>query len=184
MGNVIYLVRHTPVGGMEGICYGQSDVALSSDFGSVANRVKQKLAGVRLDKLISSPLTRCRLLASVLQESYQTDSRLMETNFGEWELLTWNEIYETPEGKVWFDDYLNQSPPEGESFRMLIGRISQFIKEQIPPEGAVVIVTHAGPVRAFLVAMGLVTIDQAFDVKPDYGEVIKIENNSYNFITL
>lgn len=184
MGNVIYLVRHTPVEGMKGICYGQSDVALSSDFGSVANRVKQKLAGVWFDRLISSPLSRCRLLASVLQESYQTDSRLMETNFGEWELLTWNEIYETVEGKAWFDNYLNQSPPGGESFRMLIGRISQFIKEQIPLDESIVIVTHAGPVRAFLVAMGLVKAEDAFDVKPDYGEVIKIENNSYNYITL
>lgn len=184
MGNVIYLVRHTPVEAMEGICYGQSDVALSSSFDIVANQVKQKLADVRFDRLISSPLSRCRLLASVLDIPYQTDFRLMETNFGEWELLTWNEIYETAEGKSWFNDYLNQSPPGGESFRMLVGRISLFIKEQISSDESIVIVTHAGPIRAFFVAMGLVKAEDAFDVKPDYGEVIKIENNSYNYITL
>lgn len=185
MGGVIYLIRHTSVEeGLEGICYGQSDVQLSAGFEAEAAIVAQKLSGVTLDMSYSSPLSRCVQLSTFLGYHFRSDDRLREMNFGQWELVSWNDIYQSTEGKVWFEDYLNQLPPEGESFSLLINRISDFIREYIRSDQPVAIVTHAGPIRAFLVAMGLVGRSKAFDVKLAYGEVIKIENNSYNYITL
>jgi alpha-ribazole phosphatase len=41
----------------------------------------------------SSPLVRCKILASYLQSS-DFDSRLVEMNFGDWELQKWDDIPE------------------------------------------------------------------------------------------
>lgn len=184
MGGVIYLIRHTSVEKMEGICYGQSDVKLSSDFKAEAEIIRLKLSGIKFDACYSSPLSRCSELSSFLGFSYCRDERLKEMDFGEWELLPWTDIYDSSEGKIWFEDFLNYATPGGESFRALVDRIAEFLNEQIKTQKTVAIVTHAGPVRAFLVALGLVRFESAFDVKTAFGEVIKIENNSYNYITL
>lgn len=183
MGSVIYLIRHTSVEKMEGICYGQSDVKLSEWFELEAGNVQRKLAELPYDSIISSPLSRCCHLASCLNGTVYTDRRLMEMNFGEWELLPWTEIYHRAEGKKWFGDYLHEAPPGGESFQSMIRRVSEFIGEVCTDDKVIVIVTHAGTIRAFLAAMGLVAMDQAFDIPVAYGEVIKIEDNRYNYIT-
>lgn len=184
MGGVIYLIRHTSVDKQQGICYGQSDVRLSLDFKAEAEIIRLKLSGIKFDACYSSPLSRCSELSSFLGFSYSTDDRLKEMDFGKWELLPWTDIYDSSEGKIWFEDFLNYATPGGESFRALVDRIAEFLSDQIKTQKTVAIVTHAGPVRAILVALGLIGFDSAFDVKLAFGEVIKIENNCYNYITL
>ncbi|MGL5773670.1 MAG: histidine phosphatase family protein, partial [Bacteroidales bacterium] len=143
----------------------------------------QKLSEVDPDEIFSSPLSRCTLLAEQIGKPHRIDQRLMEMNFGEWELLPWTEIYHSAEGKKWFGNYLHEAPPGGESFQSMLRRVSAFIGEVCTDDKVRVIVTHAGTIRAFLAAMGLVAMDQAFDIPVAYGEVIKIEDNRYNYIT-
>lgn len=182
MSRVIYLIRHTSVNQMEGICYGQSDVELSKQADREFVTVIQKLSEVDPDEIFSSPLSRCTLLAEQLGKPYRTDQRLMEMNFGQWELKSWAEIYDSQAGKAWFEDYMKEVPPGGESFEMLIERVSDFIREYCWGNQTLAIVAHAGTIRAFLIALGLIDREDAFDVSLAYGEVVKISDNRYNYI--
>lgn len=88
----IYVVRHTKVSIEKGTCYGQSDVPLDNDYIKDIIKVKNRLPH-DFDKVFSSPLKRCCLLAesiSTLEIEYH-DS-LMEMNFGDWENKTWDTI--------------------------------------------------------------------------------------------
>ncbi|MGL4779749.1 MAG: histidine phosphatase family protein, partial [Bacteroidales bacterium] len=71
MGSVIYLIRHTSVEKMEGICYGQSDVKLSEQADSEFVTIIQKLSEVDPDEIFSSPLSRCTLLAEQIGKPHR-----------------------------------------------------------------------------------------------------------------
>lgn len=82
----IYLVRHTETVCGKGICYGQSDVALSEPFELIFENIISQLPSEAI--IFSSPLQRCVILAKYIQNkikaiSYQEDKRLMEMNFGD-----------------------------------------------------------------------------------------------------
>ena len=83
----IYLVRHTKVAVPPGIVYGHTDVSLSDSFEEEAAVVRKKVEGICFDAVWSSPLSRCVRLANYCGfRNIQTDDRLKELNFGEWEL--------------------------------------------------------------------------------------------------
>lgn len=205
MNKVLYLVRHTRTAMEQGICYGQTDVEVAGDFERAAQGIKDKLSGVAFDRVYSSPLKRCHRLAKVLAQNsvagealsslldksvshastqkVVVDERLMEMNFGDWEQRSWEEIYALPEGKRWFADYISTACPEGESFTDLLDRVSGFMRMlDETPQQNVLIVAHAGTIRAMLVYLGFTTAGAAFTIPVEYGEVVKIEKNSFRRI--
>lgn len=167
----LYLLRHTRVDVPQGICYGQSDVPLAESFPEEAAAVVKKLSEIRFDRVYSSPLSRCMLLAEKISNAILEDDRLKELNFGDWEGKTWDSIYESEEGKHWFADYENIACPQGESFRMMIDRVSHFIGDLPPDMENLLIVTHAGIIRSFLTILKGFSIDKAFNTPVDYGEI-------------
>lgn len=172
----LYLVRHTRVDTPAGICYGNSDVGLANTFPKELFAVQSKLEGIRFAKIYSSPLKRCVTLAQNLSRSVIIDERIREFDFGEWEHKAWNDIYALETGKKWFNDYVNTSCPQGESFRMMLRRVNEFLSRQLPDtDENILIVTHAGIIRAFLILIEDYTINEAFDTPVAYGEVITIE---------
>lgn len=181
----LYLVRHTHVNVAKGICYGHADVDVADTFYEELAAIQSRLQGITFDKTYSSPLKRCTLLASKLSESHIVDERIKEFNFGKWEHSTWDDIYAQEHGKQWFDDYLNTRCPEGESFRMLLQRVQRFIDDLPQNDGNILIVTHAGIIRSFLILIEDYSIDQAFDTAIAYGQVVKMshpqssKNNKY-----
>ncbi len=181
----LYLVRHTRVDVPKGICYGHADVDVVDTFHEELAAIQSRLRGITFDKTYSSPLKRCVLLANELSESHIVDDRIKEYNFGKWEYSKWDDIYAQEHGKKWFDDYLNTRCPEGESFRMLLQRVQRFIDDLPQNDGNILIVTHAGIIRSFLVLIENYSIDKAFDTAIAYGQVVKIshlrssKNNKY-----
>lgn len=170
----IYLVRHTQVAMPKGICYGSTDVELAPSFESEAEAVKQKLSGISFGASYSSPLTRCQRLAQQLTDSYVVDHRLSEYTFGDWECLPWDTIYAQPYGKRWFNDYVNVSTPNGESYIEMTQRIKSFIEALPSLPQPILIVTHAGIIRSFLVQLMGYTVGASFDRSIAYGEVVRI----------
>lgn len=79
-----------------------------------------------------------------------SDTKL--TIFGCWEGRAWGEI---PRGELdaWAADLQRARPPGGESVAMRLARIWRAIG-RLPPGGRTLVVTHAGPIRAALVATG------------------------------
>ncbi len=146
----VYLVRHTAVSVASGVCYGQSEVMLRPEFREDIRDVMKKLpAG--FDAVYSSPSSRCQQLASYPGNTQVIlDKRLMEMNFGHWEMKKWNEI---PEGELlpWTQDFIRHRPPGGESFLSLELRVHAFIRDLLDTDyKRVLIVTHSGPIRHFV----------------------------------
>jgi alpha-ribazole phosphatase len=175
----IYLVRHTETACEKGICYGQSDVDLAEPFDSIFENILSQLPPEAI--LFSSPLNRCVILAQYIQNniktiSYQEDKRLMEMDFGDWEMKNWNDIL--PEQiNPWMEDFVNVPASNGESFVVLHKRTESFLSDLVSKEikKPIVIVCHAGIIRSVLCHHTSLPLKDAFQNKVDFGEVIKIE---------
>jgi alpha-ribazole phosphatase len=174
----IYLVRHTETICEKGICYGQSDVNLVEPFEFVFENIIAQLPTEAL--LFSSPLKRCTILAKHIQNkiqaiSYQEDERLMEMNFGDWEMKNWNDIV-LEELNPWMEDFVNIPATNGESFVELHKRVVDFLSIQISKEitKPIIIVAHAGIIRSILCHHTSLPLKDAFQNKVDFGQVIKI----------
>ncbi len=176
---VIYLVRHTTPDVEKGVCYGQSDLGLTKMFPSEAMAVKQRLLDLGCSELavfISSPLQRCyRLACSLSDQTIQTDARLMEMNFGAWELQKWDDIDEDTL-RQWSDDFVQRPCPRGESYQIFYDRVAAFLEElKRGDKKEVVLVTHGGVIRCVLAYLGKTTLETSFEVTVDYGAVFREE---------
>ena len=63
------------------------DIPLSSRGRADAERLRDRLAGIPFDRVISSPLRRAAETAVIVApgRSIETDPRLMEADYGDWE---------------------------------------------------------------------------------------------------
>lgn len=168
------LVRHTSVDVSKGICYGVTDVQLASTFLSEVEQIRLKLKGKKYDAAFSSPLTRCTSLAAQIlpENDIQVDQRLIELDFGDWEMVTWDSIFASSEGKRWFANYVNITCPNGESYTDLIKRAELFLDtiRQSSYE-RVLVFTHAGFIRAMTCLLQHKTPEQAFYTPLEYGQI-------------
>lgn len=172
----ITLVRHTSVAVPAGICYGQSDVDVSETFDTEAQKVFEKLQLQTFDAVYSSPSSRCRKLAEFCGFAQPIiDDRLMELNFGDWELKPWNGIADTQLQK-WYNNWIDEPPTHGESFREMIQRVEEFFNEiKYLNNNHVIIFTHAGVIRSTNIICNKLSILTAFNQKVDYGSIFQIQ---------
>jgi alpha-ribazole phosphatase len=175
----VYLVRHTETVCKKGICYGQSDVGILEPYDTVFESILNQLPQDAI--LYSSPLQRCAILAKHIQkntniDSIIEDSRLMEMNFGDWELKSWNDI---PREVLdpWMEDFVTVNVPNGESFVDLDYRVREFLDNDISKGHTkpVIIVAHSGVIRSILCRINNLPLQEAFKTPLDYGAVIKVE---------
>ncbi len=147
----LILVRHPAPKVASGICYGSSDVAVAPHILAAAR------AGLRASlpahtPLYTSPLSRCAALASTLAHDLQAsqfthDARLMEMDFGSWELRAWQDI-ERGEIDAWVADLAHYRPGGGENVLAMARRIASFLDELLREQhAAVIIICHAGTIR-------------------------------------
>jgi alpha-ribazole phosphatase len=158
----IYFIRHTAPLIEKGICYGQSDVTLAASFEQERAQLNAQLPD-SFDAVYSSPLMRCERLASTMTERPLTlDDRLKEVDFGDWEMQSWNDIPQ-PELDIWMKDFVNVSPPNGESMLDLQRRVLSWWKEveQLSFE-RVAVVTHAGVIRVLHAHFENIPLDKSF----------------------
>lgn len=172
----ITLVRHTSVDVPQGVCYGQSDVPLRATFVREAETVREKLKGLRFDAVYTSPLSRCVKLASYCgYDDAVRDGRLMEMNFGEWEMQRWDEIKD-PRLNEWFDDWFHVKATGGESSEEQQQRLRQFLEEiRTNDKENVLLFTHGGIMIHMLLLSGAATLDNVFSQQPDYAGILQIE---------
>ena len=180
----IYTIRHTAVALAQGICYGQSEVPLAIDFQLDFNRICQQLP-TDFDVIFSSPLQRCQRLALALEKhaddglgEVSTHPALMEVNFGDWELKNWSDIPQH-QSQAWMDDYVNQSPPNGESLQMLYQRVQLFLDDlRAKPHQKVLIVAHAGVVRCIWAYVLGLPLQNIFKINIQFGQITAFKFNA------
>lgn len=166
----LYLVRHIKPDFPEGTNYGQTDVPLPADHDTLHNGIIALLPP-EYDVVYSSPLTRCKLLAQAINNSHITDDRLMELHFGDWEGRKWDDI-NRDELDTWMADYINLTPPNGESLMMLVNRFAAFISDlQAKQYQRIVIITHAGIIRSAMYLFNGIPLDQVMMQEVTYGGI-------------
>ena len=170
----LYFVRHTSVDVPEGLCYGQKDVALTNNFDNESLVVISNFKNIKYQKIYSSPSLRCIILAQKIDKKIIADKRLMELNFGDWELKNWENINDSYAYK-WMNDYFNLACPKGESFKELLTRFKNFIDEVKHLNQDAIIVTHGGIIRAAYHLFNSIPIAELFDIQIDFGSIHKFE---------
>jgi alpha-ribazole phosphatase len=108
---------------------------------------RERATGLACDRVVSSDLSRAVACAEAIAgRAVPTDARWRELDFGAWEGLLAAEIDGGALGRFW-DDPDAHPPPGGERWTALVARVGAALDEA---EGATLVVTHAGAIRAAL----------------------------------
>lgn len=177
----IYLIRHTTPAVEKGICYGQTDLNVAATFENEAKTVHEQVLYDADTKIYSSPLVRCSKLAKTFGSKIEYDNRLMELNFGKWEMQAWNDI-PADEMNPWMNNFVTTPVPQGESYTMLQERMIHFFKSLLdnPVEKSIVI-AHAGSIRALLAYLTKTPLKDSFSIQLNYGHVLLLEKKDDTF---
>ena len=147
---MIIVLRH-PRPLQLGLCAGRFELPVEDPIPRMHTLVTE-LRAHSLARIYSSPASRCRVLAVLLAEAFglplHIDGRLTELDFGEWEGRAWDDIVTQDQARYesWSHDWQQASPPGGENIADLERRVAAFV-DTLPQEW-VLLVTHAGPIRA------------------------------------
>ena len=174
---IIHLIRHTTPDIEAGVCYGQSDVPLADSFETESEKIVDKLFN-SYDAIYSSPLQRCAILSMRLNgKSRFTDDRLLEYDFGDWELMRWDSLTSV-EAQDWMSNFVHQPAPQGESMLIMQKRVQEFWSELINSDlTSVAIVTHAGVLRLIHGLIFETAIDKLFRLQLDYGAILEVNSD-------
>jgi alpha-ribazole phosphatase len=143
----VILVRHPQPLVAPGVCYGRTDLAVAPE------RLEQTLTALRTSlpaglPLYASPMRRCAELAARLSQAPIYDERLVEMDFGAWEMQPWDAI---PRADIdaWAEDVVHYQPGGGESVLRMAERIAAFHADlqRQQPGGDAIIICHAGAMR-------------------------------------
>lgn len=155
---VAMLLRHgeTPLS-IERRFSGRGDVALTDRGQAQATAAAERLATAGIDAIVSSPLRRTQQTAAAVAERLGLDVSIeegfAETDFGDWEGLTFGEIGKaSPEAlREWLDDQ-SIAPPGGESMNAVAARVAEARARTIAAHSGqtIVVVSHVTPIKSML----------------------------------
>ncbi|MGA2513348.1 MAG: histidine phosphatase family protein [Candidatus Limnocylindrales bacterium] len=134
----ILLTRHglTPAG--DAMLGGQLDVPLAQEGLAQAEALSRRLAGVRIDRIISSPMLRALETAQALARGrpVEVEERLRELDYGRWEDLTYAEMQaHDPDLRArWEHDPAATHSPGGESGDDVAARARSFLGDLLAAE--------------------------------------------------
>jgi alpha-ribazole phosphatase len=150
---MVYLIRHTTPGIAADLCYGRTDVPLAaSATAEIADAVTLM---PKVTRIYVSPATRCRLLAEALARRDEVtpivDARLQELDMGAWENRRWSDVSREAVD-AWAADLWSARPGGGEALSELWERVASCRQEilEFAPQESVAIVSHHGPLRAWI----------------------------------
>jgi alpha-ribazole phosphatase len=162
----IVLIRHLKPVGLDGICYGKTDVVASDDIALLS--IPFELIGSGI--MWTSPLSRCLNLATRLQSKYgyelNVDARISELDFGNWEMQAWDAI-----GPTMLDDWIASgfaALHNGESLMQFDARILSWCKG-LDRSANHVVVTHAGVIRSIYRQFLGITLDESLSMPVPFG---------------
>ena len=134
----LILTRHglTPAGDV--LLGGQLDVPLSPDGRAQAGALRGRLAGVRIDRIVASPMLRALETAQVVAAGrpIEVDERLRELDYGRWEGLSHAETdARDPDLRVlWENDPATTHSPGGECGNDVAARARSFLADLLAAE--------------------------------------------------
>ncbi len=177
---LIHLIRHTTPDITPGICYGQTDLSLTDSFEQEKAEVHNKLLS-RYDAIYTSPLQRCALLADSIEAPKRfIDDRLIEYNFGDWELLPWSE-FKSEGAKSWMNNFVDQPAPNGDSMISMQQRVMEFFDALLQKNySSVALVTHSGVQRLIHGYILETSLKHLFRLQLEFGAVLEVNSDLSN----
>ena len=155
---ILYLMRHGETDlNLQQRLQGQVDTELNETGLAQARTVGAALqgGGYRFDRVYSSHLKRALVTGALAtgwpEDSITVDDRLLELDYGPYDAVHFSEL--GPEMFAFFRDPEHIDPPEGvEPIQALMARAGDFLQamRELPPDCAVLAVTHGVAIRAFL----------------------------------
>lgn len=144
---------------------GHSDVPLNEQGMAEAKSLVERLKkmAVQPAAIYMSDLLRCVQTAKPLCDEWDLAASavpaLRELSFGDWELLTYDQLMQTDRERAtgWYDDPFSYSPPNGESLLQLGQRVDEWLhRVKAARNGGeqetLIFVTHGGVIRWFQAA--------------------------------
>jgi ribonuclease H / adenosylcobalamin/alpha-ribazole phosphatase len=137
---------------------GLRDLPLSATGARQAKAAAGRLAsGAQIDAVVSSPLLRAAATAAIvageLGLTAVTDEDLRETDFGDWDGFTLEEVQQRwpAAAAAWRRDP-DQAPPGGESFADTSRRVDRACERLLRDHGGqtVLVVSHVTPIKIML----------------------------------
>ncbi len=161
----LILIRHAPALS-EGRMAGRRDVAADCSDTQAISALRDSLGP--LSARLCSPALRCRQTAGALWPDLpepDTDARLWEQDFGDWEGRAYADLPDL--GAMSLPALAAYRPPKGESFDAVCARVRPALTEAARGAGPVVMIVHAGVIRAALgLALGQVHLGLQFQIAP------------------
>ena len=189
----VFLVRHGAHDRLGRFLDGRRPGVELSDLGHrQAQRVAERLAREPVGAVYASPLTRTQQtaapIAAKLHLKVSVERALEELDFGGWQGMTFDELKPLEDWHRWNIARSTARTPAGDSMRASQARILDFIDARrfAEPQTAMVLVSHADPIKAALVYyLGLSLDDlQRFEIAPASVSRIEIEPWGARVVTL
>jgi len=155
----LYLLRHaTSEWSRAGRDSGSSDIGLAAEADAELNITAARLTGIAFTRVAVSPLRRCqqtwaKLARRVQFDNVQTEPRLREIDYGDWEGRTRAQIAAaTPQALAcWDRDPAAAAPPGGEAISTVAARIDALLAELAQTRNErILLVTHRTVLRVLL----------------------------------
>jgi probable phosphoglycerate mutase len=180
---VTLLLRHgqTPMS-VEKRYAGRSDVPLTETGLTQAAAAAKRLASAGIDAIVASPLRRtvqtAEAVAAVTGVPVTTDEGFRETDFGDWDGLTFAEVRERwpSEMTAWLADPA-VAPPGGESFAEVSERVTAALARVLAGRAGqrVLIVSHVTPIKTLVAAAVLAPPPALFRMHLDVAALCEID---------
>jgi broad specificity phosphatase PhoE len=134
----LLLTRHGNAAADDVVLGGQLDIPLTPAGRAEAEALARRLAGIRIDRIVSSPMARVLETAQTVARGrpIEVDERLRELDYGRWEGLSRSEIEERDQvlwGR-WEGDPAATHAPGGESGDDVARRAESFLVDLLAAE--------------------------------------------------
>lgn len=191
----LYLQRHLKSQwNLENKFTGWTDVPLSKEGVESAKKAAEELAGLKIDKVYTSPLIRNRETVSLILKNLEkenlpvvADKALDERNYGELQGLDKDEVkekYGEEQVHLWRRSY-DIAPPGGESLKDVYERAVPFFQKYAEKDlengKDVLIVASHNSLRAIVKYVEKISDEDVINVELPFGALAKydFENGNY-----
>lgn len=177
---IIDLIRHgEPVGGRAFRGHNIDDQLSEKGWQQMRDAVGEQCPWTHI---ISSPLRRCAAFADELASKHgltvSVDARLKEVGFGEWEGKTPDELRrdQPQQYNAFYADPVCHRPPGAEDLGAFSARVVAAYQEMCEHHlgQQILVVTHAGVIRAIIAHVLLAEPAGMYRIKVDYASISRI----------
>lgn len=184
---IIYIIRHPQtVYNLRGIFQGLSDSPITEEGFAQLSTLHKKFDSLKLEKIYSSPLKRCVIVAESFMHSHNVqvkyDDRLKEICYGSWDEKSKQDVgyaqikREKDKNRFSYIHPGQYNGTDGESYKQLYERLCPFWEELGERnENTVLVIGHTGVMIAARKHFENISEKEISEYRPSNMEVLKYE---------